>query len=966
MPRKKKEEASLEVKEEVVSNSEEITVPNNEEPKEEIEAVEIPNDSVTKEEEVKPKGKKPKKQKSSEVTLTSKETSKNKSDKKAALIPATVSMIEEPITQEEDTFEDIYEGDPIDVPLDETIYTPKKVEYKTIVDDGTIKTVSYDLKRKSPDPKVGLEANDVSARVAGHWNNVNDKKGTKTVGGIIMSKIFTIFNLLCGGIAAWLISVGAWTKCFFIIIVISNIIIGIVQEVRAKAMIDKLSILSAPTVTVLRDKEVREIEVKDVVVDDLMLLTISKQICSDSVVIEGSIEVNESLLTGESDAIVKKPGDKLFSGSFVVSGACKARVEKVGEENYIQKLTKQARKYEKPKSEIMKSLNIIIRFVGVLIFILGPLYFLKCCGGTLFGWTGFFGGTADYSTAVTTTAGAIIGMIPSGLFLLTSIALATSVVKLANNKTLVQELYCIEMLARVNVLCLDKTGTITDGSMTVKGLIEYSNDTGLSTKQLISAILNAQKDDNLTSRALEAKYGLGKKLPVNKVIPFSSSRKYSVTEFDKIGAILLGAPEFILKENYATIENDVNRNARQGYRVLLMAHAERISGEEVVGTPSPLALILIEDTIRPDAIETINYFKQNEVSVKVISGDNPVTVSKVSERAGIEGADKYISLEGLSDKDVIKAASKYNVFGRVSPAQKKLLIKTLKTEGNTVAMTGDGVNDILALKEADCSIAMASGSEAARNVSHLVLMDSNFSSLPKVVCEGRRVINNIQRVSTLFLTKTLFSTILLFLVVCFKFMDTYPLDPAQLYIIDFLVVGLPSFILAFEVNKNRIKGSFIRNVLRTALPGALVIVAFAMMTYWVTSKDYGWGDMIMSTLKKTTWNGKEITIELIRTTIVVLSTTFTCFLVLFKVCKPFNYLRAILWTLAIGVGIACICVIPQFFDIIPFWEMGIIASLFLIIQMVASYPLMIILGDTKRWCQDRIKGLKEWFGHIDN
>lgn len=886
----------------------------------------------------------------------------------------------------EDEIEDIFEGEPVDVPLDESFYQPQKVKIKQIAEDGTLKTTEFDLSRKKANLKTGLDSHDVAARVAAHWDNVNDKKGTRTVGGIILSKIFTIFNLLCIGIAVWLISVGAFTKCFFIIIVLTNIIIGIVQDLRAKAMIDKLSILSAPTVNVLRDGQHQEIEVKDIVLDDIMLLTNGKQICSDSVVIEGFIEVNESLLTGESDAILKKPGDELYSGSFVVSGACKARVEKVGEENYIQKLTKQARKYEKPKSEIMKSLNIIIRTVGVLIFLLGPIYFLMCHGKVLFNTNVSWFGDAGYKEAVTTTAGAIIGMIPSGLFLLTSIALATSVVKLAHNKTLVQELYCIEMLARVNVLCLDKTGTITDGTMTVKGLIEYKNDTAYSTKQLISAILNAQNDDNLTSKALEAKFGLGKKLPVKNIIPFSSSRKYSVTEFEKIGAFMLGAPEFILTKNFYLVENDVNKNAKLGYRVLLIAKADKIKDEEVVGTPEPIALVLIEDTIRPDAYDTIKYFKDNGVEVKVISGDNPVTVSKISERAGIEGASKYISLEGLADKDVIRAATRFNVFGRVSPAQKKLLIKTLKTEGNTVAMTGDGVNDILALKEADCSIAMASGSEAARNVSHLVLMDSNFASLPKVVSEGRRVINNIQRVSTLFLTKTIFSTLLLFLVIALPFMTTYPLDPGQLYMIDFLVVGLPSFFLALEVNRNRIQGSFIKNVLRTALPGALVIVIFALLAYWICDQSHGWGNQILDILKDKDYvidyitnhksffsyinlnaglSNEEIILKSIRTTIVVLSTTFTCFLVLFRVCKPFNYLRGVLWTVAIGVGFALVCAIPWFFGVLPFWRIGIVAALLLLVFMVGSYPLMIILSDTRRWFRDRIKHLSEWMGHID-
>lgn len=847
--------------------------------------------------------------------------------------------------------------------LDETIYAPMTVTKKVMNESGVYEEVKVELKRKKTEITVGLDADEVSSREAAKWVNVNDKKGTRTVGTIIFTNLFTIFNILCFGIAAWLISVGAYTKCFFVFIVTANIVIGIIQEVRAKKVIDKLSILSAPTVFVLREGEEREIEVKSIVIDDIMLLSNGKQICSDSIVVEGTVEVNESLLTGESDPILKKPGDLLYSGSFIVSGICKARVEKVGEENYIQKLTKQAKKYEKPKSNIMASLKIIIRTVGVLIFILGPVYFLMACGGTMFGWHGFFGGTLSYYDAVTTTAGAIIGMIPSGLFLLTSIALATSVVRLSHNKTLVQELYCIEMLARVNVLCLDKTGTITDGTMTVRGLIEYKNETGFTTKQLISAVLNAQNDDNLTSKALVQKFGLGKKIKVNAIIPFSSSRKYSATEFDKIGTIMMGAPEFILKKNFELVEEDVLRNAKLGYRVLLIAKSGKIEGTEIKGgEPTPIALVLIEDTIRPDAIETIKYFKEAGVNVRVISGDNPATVAKVSERAGIDGADKYISLDGLSDKEVIKAADKYNVFGRVTPNQKKLLVKTLKSQGNTVAMTGDGVNDILALKEADCSIAMASGSEAARNVSHLVLMDSNFSSLPKVVYEGRRVINNIQRVSSLFLTKTIFSTLLLMLVVCLPFMKTYPLDPSQLYMIDFLVVGIPSFFLALETNKNRIQGNFLKNVLRNALPGALVIVGFALIVYWIV----GWQEAsIMANMTKVVLNGSPVTIADVRTTIIVVSTTFSCLLVLFRICKPFNYLRGILWTCMLGASIILTVSIPGFFGIIPFWKLDIISLLVLVILLISAYPLMGILSDGKNWFKERAKRLAEWLGRID-
>ena len=806
---------------------------------------------------------------------------------------------------------------------------------EVLENDGNYKKKTIKVIRKTPDPNLGLDSEDVLNRVAAGWVNVNNVKGTKSVKKIIFSNLFTVFNILNFGIAGWLISVEAYTNLFFIVIVAFNIIIGIIQEIRAKEIIDNLSLLSAPVANVVRDGLEIEIPTNEIVLDDIIDLKIGKQICSDCKIVSGSIEVNESLLTGESDAILKKPGDVLFSGSFVVSGSCRAVVTKVGADNYIEKLANNAKHYQKPKSNLLKSLKLVIRFVGVLILILAPIYF----------YTAWVINSNSYVDSVVTTSGAVIGMIPSGLFLLTSIALAVGVMRLGHNKTLVQELYCIEMLARVDVLCLDKTGTITDGTMTVRSMIEYPNEIGLTTKQIISAVLNAQQDDNLTSKALEAKFGLGKKIKTNAIIPFSSSRKYSAVEFEKYGTILLGAPEFVMKEGFEEIANDVNRNAQQGYRVLLLASAsESIKGNEVKGIVKPIALILIEDTIRSEAVDTIKYFKNNGVSVKVISGDNPATVSKVSERAGVENADKYISLEGLNDKDVIKAADKYTVFGRVSPHQKKLLIKTLKQSDHTVAMTGDGVNDILALKEADCSIAMASGSEAARNVSHLVLLDSNFASLPKVVNEGRRVINNIQRVASLFLTKTIFSTLLLIMVLVMG-LKKYPISPIQLTMIDFLVIGIPSFILALEPNKNIIKGNFLKNVLRTSLPGALVIVASALLVFGM-KKPLGLTDDAVSTT-------------------IVISTTFTCMLVLFRVCKPFNYIRGILWTLMFSAFIIMILTSYKLLELVPIQDLSVANILLLVVLMQASYPVMAILSESKGFLKAKIKNFVEWLGKID-
>ena len=811
-----------------------------------------------------------------------------------------------------------------------------------------------EIERIEPDINVGLSLELVQNRIENGYVNVTDKGSTKTIWQIIFSNVVTVFNALNFAIGGWLISIGEWTQCFFLVIITANLLIGIYQEIKAKKMIDQLSLLSAPTARVMRDGKEVEIEVKDIVIDDVMILSGGKQICADCVVKDGMLEVNESLLTGESDVIIKNPGDQLYSGSFVVSGTCKAIVSAVGDDNYIEKLTGEAKKYVKPRSDLLKSLKIIIRTVGILIFILGPIYFIRTYkfGGP--DGTGLHYGGPD--GAVATTAGAIIGMIPSGLFLLTSVALFMSVIRLAMNKNLVQELYCIEMLARVDVLCLDKTGTITDGSMTVQGVVEYKNESGLAIRQIVSAMLNALNDNNLTSDALEAKFGREKIINASVTVPFSSARKYSACQFDKYGSYFLGAPEFILKDRYDSIAYDVERNASLGYRVLLIAHTMNPIVDDYAEGLTPVGLILIEDTIRPDAIETIKYFKENNVSVRVISGDNPITVSKVSERAGIENASKYISLDGLSDAEVIRAASEYTVFGRVNPNQKKLLIQTLKNENHTVAMTGDGVNDILALKEADCSIAMASGSEAARNVSHLVLLDSNFASMPKVVNEGRRVINNVQHVATLFLTKTLFSTLLLALTLILSmFMQnvTYPIVPKQLMIIDFLVIAVPSFVLALEPNNNIVTGNFLKKVFKTALPGALTIVISALIVI-LLSDSMGIG-MIPEDV--TELEAKFIGRE--RSTIIVISATFTCLMVLFRVCRPFNILRGALFTLMFSLFVIAYLTMYDIFQLAPithFFEQGNINKLLLMaFLMSSSYAMMIILSDGVEMVKEKIK-----------
>lgn len=746
---------------------------------------------------------------------------------------------------------------------------------------------SVEIERYEADINFGLNEEQVDKRISSGLNNYKSMGSTKTISQIILGNIFTPFNILIFIIAGFLISIQSIKDLTFLVIVLANLIIGIIQEISAKKTIDKLTLISAPTCDVLREGKYQEVTINEVVLDDLISLKTGKQICSDSIVVEGQIEVNESLLTGEADAIIKRPGDVLFSGSFVVSGNCIARVDKVGDDNYIERLTGQAKQYRKPRSELLKALNRIILVMGFLTVFMGVgLFFIQ-----------YFKTGLDYETSIRKTAGAMIGMIPSGLYLVTSVALAVGVLRLAKNNVLVQELFCIEMLARVDVLCLDKTGTITDGTMNVRDVIEYDIIGNYSTKDLVSAMLNATNDQNLTNVALENKFGRGKRIKHLAVVPFSSQRKYSAVTFENVGTIILGAPEFVLKKNYKLIESDVNKAAKEGYRVLVIAHTNEGIKDGVLPNVEfePVSLILIEDNVRPDAIQTISYFKEAGVEVKVISGDNPITVSKVAERAGIENAENYISLDGLTDTEVVRAAAKYTVFGRVSPGQKKLLVQSLQELGHKVAMTGDGVNDILALKEADCSIAVASGSEAARNVSHLVLLDSNFSSMPRVVLEGRRVISNIAKVSKLYLTKTMFS---LLLAIVALIQGSYPISTNQLLMIDALCIGIPSLVLGLEPNRQAAPNNFLSTIIKSALPGAIVIVIQSILVF----------------LMKTPFDMTARTTS----TIIVIVATFTCMMVLYETCKPYiNNTRKILFGTVFTVFVFATLLMPSFFDFAP-------------------------------------------------
>mgnify|MGYP003001336520 FL=1 len=677
---------------------------------------------------------------------------------------------------------------------------------------------------------TGLTDEEVRQRVEEGLTNRADISTDKTTKEIVISNVFTYFNLIFLVITILLIMVGSFRNLTFLPIIIGNTVIGIVQEIRAKKTLEKMSLLNAPRADVIRNGSVKQISTEELVKDDVILLTAGKQICADAVVISGNIQVNESLLTGEADEVEKTEGSTLMSGSFVVSGECYARLEKVGNESYISKLSLEAKSMGgKEQSEMIRSINLIVKWVGIVIIPIGLILF----------WQSHFVNGESITKSVTSTVAAIIGMIPEGLYLLTTVALALSTMKLARKKVLLHDMKSIETLARVDVLCVDKTGTITEPDMKLKEIFLCKNSgadgtqTALTLDELKSLILdyaNASVDNNATMLALKA-YAADTLTNNTSALhrtavsqqAFSSSLKYGSVTFSD-GTYLLGAPEFIMHEGFARIEEEIIPYADKGDRVLLFA---RYDGENVEnginGSVTPLGFVALANPIRENAVKTFEYFKSQGVAIKVISGDNPRTVSRIAIQAGIESAESFVDAATLDTEDKIAdAVNKYTVFGRVTPKQKKQLVKALQAKGHTVAMTGDGVNDILAMKDADCSVAMASGSEAAAQAAQVVLLDSDFAHMPDVVYEGRRVVNNIQRSASLFLVKNIFSLLLsLFSVIL---MVTYPLEPAQVSLISMFTIGVPGFLLALEQNKDRIKGHFITNVMLKALPGGLTDV----------------------------------------------------------------------------------------------------------------------------------------------
>ena len=822
---------------------------------------------------------------------------------------------------------------------------PRRVEKLFYTQEGLDNNVSflekfkkkYGLKRKGKDPiqqveevvvdetverfnpsfETGLSGEQVKSRTDANLTNDAKLPTTKTYRSIFIKNIFTFFNMLWVVIAAALMAVGSYKDLLFIFVIVANTTIAIVQEIRAKIAVEKLSIMTAPLVKTVRDGKTLNIPSDKLVLDDIIVLQSGNQIPSDCIVVEGKVDVNESLLTGESNSIEKLVGATLLSGSFVVSGMCYAKVERIGNNNYIHQMAKKAKEFKTPESNLFKDLNRLIKYIGIALVPIGILTFLNQLQSN------------SIEAVVQKTSGALTSMIPSGMFLLVTLSLAIGVIKLTKRKTLVRDLYSIEMLARTNVLCLDKTGTITDGTMGVVDFITYSSRKDSAIQQLLSNVLHMQKTMNATAKALIQEFGRVDTLAALNVAEFSSERKYSITQLSNKKIYFLGAHTRIGCPLTKEQEEFIQAQQSKGLRVLAFAEQEGgVFDKNMSGEKSKLlALIILEETIREDAIETIQWFKDNGVEIKIISGDDPSTVSKIASRVGVKHSDKFVSLENVSLKEVEQMADEFTVFGRVTPEQKYTIIKSLKNKGKVVSMTGDGVNDTLALKEADCSIAMADGSEVARNISKLVLLESNFSSLPAVVKEGRQVVNNVQSSSSLFLMKTFFAIILTILTLFLRL--EYPFTPSMMLLLEAFVIGLPSFILTMEPNTKPISGNFIPQVMKRALPRALLMLINVLV---VMSLRYSHSELLMTDSEYTT--------------IAILVMTYTGFLNLASLCFPTSpFKMTAMLVSALGITLA-ICFLPGMCSITSS-SVTVLVSFFAII-LVSIILIVLIKLNKKR------------------
>ena len=766
-----------------------------------------------------------------------------------------------------------------------------------------------EVARLSPDPEQGLTLHQVKERQQNGWANDPVDSPTKTVGQIVRENVFTFFNFIFVVLAALLVAVGSFDDMLFLLIAVANTGIGIVQQLRSKQTVDKLNLLAAPRANVVREGNLISVPAAQLVRDDVAELASGDQIPADATVLSGQVQVNEALITGEADAITKAPGDELLSGAFVVSGRCRARLDRVGAESYAARLTLEAKKdVTVGKSEMMSSLDKLIRIIGILLIPIGVALFVKEFV--------FLERTAQ--EAVVSMVAALIGMIPEGLYLLTSVALAVSMIRLAQGKVLAQDMNCIETLARVDVLCVDKTGTITEPHMEVGEVVYLDEEKYAETvvTETLNAFYQSMEADNDTARAMAQKFH-GKSLwHAAQTIPFTSATKWSAVNFLDRGAYVVGAPEYILGQDFAALEKRTAPYAAQGCRVLLLAQCDGAEIGRLHGVVIPLALLVLENPIRPNAPKVFDYFHTQGVDVKVISGDNPVTVSEVARQAGIEGAEKYVDAATLrSDEDIARAVREYTVFGRVTPNQKRKLVRALQRQGHTVAMTGDGVNDVLALKDADCGIAMASGSDAACHAAQLVLLNSDFSAMPKVVAEGRRVINNIQRAAALYLVKNIFSFLLALISLFATF--PYPVTPLQLSLLSAVTIGVPSFFLALEPNHSLVKGKFLSNVFRAALPGGLTDL-FVVLGVEVFFVSFGFSEAELSTMSAIL--------------LIVIG-----IMVLYEVCKPFDWKRRVLWGAMAGSSAVTILGFGGSFGLSP---LGTQAFLVLLVFLGLAYSIM--------------------------
>lgn len=770
-------------------------------------------------------------------------------------------------------------------------------------------------------PETGLSSAQAQDRMDAGWGNLPIDPPGKTVGQIIKSNIFTYFNMLFFVLAAFVLVFGTWQNAMFLGVVFANIAIGIVQELRSKRTLDKLTLLTAPHGFVIRDGRQRKIPTSEMVRDDIVVFSAGSQIYADAVVVSGECSANEALITGEADEIKKTPGSELLSGSFVVSGECRARLTQVGADSYANRLTLEAKEAKPPQqSEMMRSLTRLVQVIGIAIIPLGVLMAVKEIV-----WLG-----RSVSDGVVATVASLIGMIPEGLYLLTSMALAAGVVRLAQKKTLVHDMGCIETLARVDVLCVDKTGTVTENKMTVEDVVPLCPDRFEEgdIRLIMADYVGAMRADNDTMAALRRYFTGEVKQPAIKAVPFTSAKKFGGVSFHEDETYLLGAPDVLLGERYGKYAAQIDAYSAKGCRVLLLALYDGQPDDEVLDAEMlPISLILLSNKIRAEAPDTFKYFAEQGVAIKVISGDNAMAVSEVAKRAGIKGAESYVDARTLeTDEDIAAAVEKYTVFGRVTPDQKRRFVRALKAAGHTVAMTGDGVNDVLALKEADCSIAMASGSDAASQVSHIVLLESNFAAMPSVVAEGRRVINNIERSAALFLVKNIFSFSLA--VISLIFTLPYPVTSAQMSLVSALTIGAPGFVLAMEPNTARIKGKFLPNVIYRALPGGLtdLILVLGVILFCMV---FQVGENMMSTVCAIILN-------------------IVGLMVVHYTCKPYNLLRK---AMMIGLTVAfvfCVLLLPQLFTLT---SLDLPGAMILVVFALLSAPALMVI----RRAQDKLK-----------